>query len=379
MNKIILKKIAYLLAFSLMLGFSASLVSCDDKKIDEGAKNDPATDAETDANTNNETEAVTEAEVVDQGKSIDLYIIAGQSNGAGYTRIKRADLNSLWSGHAKGDPHVLYTGRAEYTNNVNTPQVSTGVNAFGNWMNAASGQGMSSAHMGPEVGMAKVFLDKYYNEETGKTAGIIKFAHGGTSLLGQTGGENAANGNWVSPIYAAIKGYDYSDDSLHGGLYRDLLEQVRKSVKKLEELEYTDINIKGVFWMQGESDVSNQDEYKIAFKYFVSDLRRDLGAIVGEDLTDLAVIVGEISRTSGSANPSWVAVNEAFIAMQRKLAEDIDHVYTIPSGQYEITTLVNGVDVLDSFQNDAWHWNTEQMFNIGALVADCIIENVLED
>jgi hypothetical protein len=152
---------------------------------------------------------------------------------------------------------------------------------------------------------------------------------------------------------------------------------VQKSVDDLKALEYDEINLKGVFWMQGESDSWDPAEYKKSFELFASDLRRDLGGIMGEDMSELAIIIGEISRTSGAADASTVAKNETFIAMQRKLAEEISDVYTIASGQYEITTLVNGSSVNDSFQGDAWHWNTEAMFNIGVLVAECIIENVL--
>ena len=378
MNKSTLKKLSYLLVFSLLLGAAVSFTACQaDSAHETEPDTDPATDPVKESEANTEPETVAETEASAPKKSIDVYIIAGQSNGAGYTKVNASVLKTLWNDYRKGNGHVLYTGRAEFTNNVNTPNVSTGANEFKKWVNARSGQGMSSDRMGAEVGMAKTFLDKYYNETTGKTAGIIKFAHGGTSLLGQTGGENAANGNWVSPSYAALKGYDYSDESLHGGLYRDLLVQVQKSVDDLKALEYDDINLKGVFWMQGESDSWDPAEYKKSFELFASDLRRDLSEIMGEDMSELAIIVGEISRTSGAADASTVAKNETFIAMQRKLAEEISDVYTIASGQYEITTLVNGSSVNDTFQGDAWHWNTEAMFNIGVLVAECIIENVL--
>ena len=56
---------------------------------------------------------------------------------------------------------------------------------------------------------------------------------------------------------------------------------------------YGDINIKGVFWMQGETDKNAPDEYKAAFKCFADDLRRNLGEAVGADLSKLAIMVGE--------------------------------------------------------------------------------------
>ena len=304
-------------------------------------------------------------------RSIDIYIIAGQSNGAGYTRYDSALLGNLWEKYKVGSPSILYTGRAEYTINVNTPNVSTGVNEFSEWTPARAGQGMSTAHMGAEVGMASYLSENYYNG--GKTAGFIKFAHGGTSLFSYTGGENAASGNWVSPSYAAALGVDYT--GLTGGLYRGLLEQIEESVAELREMGYTDINIKGVFWMQGESDAHNPTAYKTAFEYLVSDLRADIGEIMGEDASELAIIIGEISRTSGSAKPDSVAKNEKFIDMQRYLAETMDNVYVIASGQYEINELdANGDNKTD---RDAWHWTTGDMFDIGTLVGECILRDIL--
>ena len=182
-------------------------------------------------------------------------------------------------------------------------------------------------------------------------------------------------GNWVSPSYAEAKGYNYS--GLTGGLYRGLIDEVETGIALLKQQGFTEINIKGIFWMQGESDRTSPEEYRAAFTYFASDIRRDLGEVVGEDLSDLPIMIGEISRTCKSAAPAEIAVNETFIEMQRGLAQSINDVYVIASGQYEITTWENGASVNDSYQGDAWHWNTEEMFNIGSLVARCIIDNIL--
>jgi len=312
-------------------------------------------------------------------KSIDLYVIAGQSNATGYSRIDDSALASLWDHYTVGSQNVIYRGRAEYTNNVNTPEVSTGVNYVQYWTSAKAGQGKDTSHMGAEVGMAARLSSIYYQGD--KFCGIIKYAHGGTSIFDNREGENAANGNWVSPSYARVNGWNYAESTpdaknLTGNLYRNLLEEVRDSVGALKKLGYNDINIKGVFWMQGESDKSDPAGYEIALKYFINDLRDDLGIIMGADLVRLAFMIGEISRTSGSAKESSVAVNEAFISKQREIAAKMDNVYIISSGQYEINRLENGEDVN---VQDAWHWATEPMFRIGELVGQCILDNVLKE
>lgn len=322
-------------------------------------------------------ERTAEGENIGSARSIDLYLIAGQSNGAGYSFADTAVLKNLWADYATGSPNVIYRGCAEYTNNVNTPQVSTGENRFDDWTCAKAGQGKSVSHMGAEVGMAARLSSAYYKD--GRTCGIIKYAHGGTSIFDNKEGENAANGNWVSPSYAAAKGYSFAESTptvknLTGNLYRGLLSEVGRGVESLREAGYNDIRIKGVFWMQGESDRCYPDEYEIALRYFIKDLREDLGKIMGEDLSGLAFMIGEISRTSGSAKADTVSLNERFISGQREITAKTDNAYVIPSGQYEINRLENGEDVNSQ---DAWHWTAEPMFRIGEHVGQCILDNVL--
>ena len=366
-----MKKIALILIFSMLLLSLQMLVSC--SNTEDPIPTQPSeTEAEPTAKpTAKPTSKPTETEKVEGGKEIDIYIIAGQSNASGYTGIDWTVLESLWSDCRKGSKYVLYAGKAEYDEG--------GVNKYNEvfWANAKGGQGIGANSMGAEVGMAKKLGEEYYNEESGKTAGIIKFAHGGTSLLNKTTGSNAIHGNWISPSYAAQKGLDFS--GLTGGLYRMLLEQVKKNVQQLQTKGYDKINIKGLFWMQCESDRSQIDEYKKAFKCFANDIRDDLSAELGMDLYELPIIIGEISKTFGGADTETMAINAAFIDMQRELAQEVYEVYTIASSEYEITTWdpATGTSVNDPRQKDAAHWNTAKMFAIGELLGECILENIL--
>ena len=367
-----MKKIALLLIACLLLSLSVAFVSCSDTE-EVPTESESATAAPTAKPTAKPTARPTENGGDNMnGKSIDIYIVAGQSNGSGYTKINVSTLTTLWNRASVGNRNVLYAGRAEYTSNG-----ATMANEM-TWCNARAGQGIGAGSMGVEVGMAKVLYDEYYNEDSEKVAGILKFAHGGTSLFDNKGGENAASGNWVSPSYAQQNGLSYS--GLTGGLYRKLLEQVEKNVEELYDLGYTDVNIKGMFWMQGESDRSKPMEYADALELFVSDIRRDLGELMDEDLSALPFMVGEISRTSGSADEDTVKVNEMFIAMQRDLEYEIPNLYVIASGQFEINKWDESTNssVIDPYQNDAWHWNTECMFAIGELVGQCIVDKIVE-
>ena len=127
-------------------------------------------------------------------KEIDIYFIAGQSNAAGSTVIKNAD--EIYADYPElktgTNPYILYAGNSAGNSPNNTVTYD--------WGSVKLGLGASSTKMGPEVGMAKE-LSKYYNAETGKVAGIIKYAHGGTGLANTEANGNR-DGNWSPPSYS---------------------------------------------------------------------------------------------------------------------------------------------------------------------------------
>ncbi len=322
------------------------------------------------ASTNPELIAALKAQAT-TNKQIDLYLIAGQSNASGYTIYDNNTMLAIDETLVYGNNNILYAGRAQYTNGS-----SVGVNEY-DWGLARVGQGASNNKMSAEAAMATV-LSSYYNTTSGKVAGIIKLAHGGTALLNYLESENAVGGNWTPKSFADIKGYQWAEgDPITGRLYRNFIQQVIQRINELKAEGYTEINIKGVWWMQGETDKYEPNEYKIALEYFISDLRRDLGEISGEDLSDLAIIIGEISRTSGSAESSTVLFNKKFIAMQDAYCETHDNVYINKNGDYDINQLINGTSI--AVGTDTWHWNQKDMVEIGKDVGRIILEEILDD
>lgn len=307
---------------------------------------------------------------VDTPKSIDIYLIAGQSNASGYTAGYRHSLLATNDALVYGCSNVLYAGRAQHT--LDAAAGTFSANDL-DWGLARFGQGFQYNRMGAEAAMA-LALSEYYNAESGKMAGIIKFAHGGTSLFDNAGGENNCSGNWAPPSYAATLS---KPSSKCGGLYKLLLEQVKARVASLREMGYTDINLKGMFWMQGEADRGNPTLYKTVFAHFLSDIRKDLGEIMGEDLSDFAIIIGEISRTSGNSDSATQATNKGFIKAQNALATTHDNVYVVKSGDFDINAWIGGKNVAAG--TDSWHWNENDMLEIGKMVGECIIENLVSD
>ncbi len=296
-------------------------------------------------------------------KTIDIYIIAGQSNGVGYSNYNANTLATHDERNKYGYQNILLAGDGQSTSNSAT------VHHYMDWQLVRAGQGNSVSKIGAEVGMAYE-LSKYYTGN--RYAGIIKFAHGGTALLDNISDENACEGNWVSPSYAAtLSGGGKSPGNLTGGLYRKLLQEFEKRMAELTLQGFTTVNVKGMFWMQGESDKGNPSEYATAFNYFVSDVRKDLG------ISDLKIYIGEISRTSGGSNDSTVNKNNAFIAGQNTLANSIYNCHIIKCGHLDIATsrTINSATVYHG--TDAWHWNEHDMFTIGKLVGQSILKNSL--
>jgi hypothetical protein len=340
------KLLAFLMAVLMVLG----LVAC---------ATPPETPEQPEAPTPDPTE-----------NEIDLYLIAGQSNAAGHTKIE--DLKAAYRYAPElenGFSNVLYAGNARGDNGIKV------VNHDTDWVPARLGLGVPSGNterIGPEAGMAKA-LAEYYNEESGKYAGIIKFAHGGTGLLNTKTGSNQF-GNWVPPSYAAGKGIQWENDPVTGVLYRELLNTVREKVELLADYGegFTKINIKGMYWMQGCNNRNNPGEYRRAFEFFARDLRRDLAALMTEltgsdcGASTMTICVGTISATFGLADGTTQAnINEPFISMQKKLAERVDNCVVLDNSAYEMGEWNEATQSLEVYGSDKHHWNQEDMLEIG--------------
>ena len=145
---------------------------------------------------------------------VNVLLIAGQSNASGTSKVTNAAAAYEWApGLKDGYSHVLYAGNSRSSKKDRDLP----------WQKTTLGLGIdidSSTYIGPEAGMAKA-LSSYYNEETGKTAGIIKYAVGGSSLQNKTSGTPHSYGNWVSPSYAEHLDVSYVSTSATGKLYRN--------------------------------------------------------------------------------------------------------------------------------------------------------------
>ena len=348
-----------LLVFCMVLGAFASCASEKDTDTLENTS-DPAA----------EKESVESTSPVKQSKTIDIYLIAGQSNAAGSTYISdRSSAYAFASELEKGFSNILFSGQASDSDRYYWRKTTLGL-----------GRGKDGSYMGPEAGMAKA-LSAYYNPETGNTAGFIKVAYGGTSLLNVTDGQNALyKGNWVPPSYASDKGLYYGDSAITGGLYRNLLAIFKQQLQMLSYNGFESFNIKGLYWMQGENDRDNPQEYKKAFQFLVQDLRRDLSNIVremtdGDDrgASEMPIFVGTISKTFDSATQYSVETNSNFINMQKLLPNlpNVGDIIIVDNSDYAINKMEGPNSV--AIGSDQYHWNQSDHLAIGDNVGKAIL------
>ncbi len=319
-------------------------------------------------------EALKASAPVKENTQIDVYFVAGQSNASGCTNVDLDTVAALDDHYIYGYNNVYYAG-----------------NGGANWMHnmkfglSRAGLGETATKMGPELGMAEA-LSTYYNPESGKQAVILKYAVGGTNLTDYVGGLNASDGNWVSPSYAKTLNQQ-SKDNLTGGLYKNFMAEMFGGLDRngndhgtglwgdLIARGYTPV-IKGLYWMQGEADKGNPTEYLKAFKYFAADIRADITTKSGQDCSKMPIFIGEISRTSGSANPGTQTTNKNFIKMQNTIPDNIDNCYVIKNGDIDICEYKDGKSVIVG--SDEWHWNYKDCIKIGNMVGQSILSNVLK-
>ena len=307
---------------------------------------------------------------------IDIYLVAGQSNAVGYTNIVDKNAAYEYAPELKsGFSNVLFAGRLRWDSEDYYTALDYAWRATKLGLGAGGGE-----KMGPEAGMAKA-LSEFYNETSGKTAGIIKYGHGGTSLLTKvtdTTGPSNKYGTWVSPSYAVAKlGFKNQAEykaSMTGALYREFLEVIKNRLMSLRGMGYTNVNIKGLYWMQGENDRREPDEYAVAFRYFASDIRRDVARIVrtmtaGDDrgAAQMPILVGTISQTQNLEYPRAESVNLEFIAMQKRLPDSVSNCYVVDNSQYAISRYDENTGKVntDGLGSDQWHWNQADQLEIG--------------
>ena len=275
---------------------------------------------------------------------IDMYLIAGQSNAAGYSAAPNP---------GETFANVRYAGQVNRKINQ-TAGTNDSVNAILDGV--TKGLGRSATHIGPEYGMACVLNDMYTPDNK---ALLFKTAAGGTSIRNIDSGESADFGNWCPPSKRT------STNAATGVMYDRFVENFATVVDRLKTEGFTP-RVCGMAWMQGETDRYYTADFKAHFSAFVADIRTDLSAIAETDLSTMPIVMGEISETFSAYDQK--SVNQAFNDALHKLADSLENVGYIESGKFVINTATATVGT------DRYHWNTGDMTQIGKLFAQKILD-----
>ena len=286
--------------------------------------------------------------------ALDVYLIAGQSNAAGYSMKNMLtypnEKKDEWSA---GYDNVWYHGASD--NNV--------VSGFD--VNAKLGQGRSVSHFGAEVGMAEVISQKNPNGQSV----IIKKAIGGTYLIdNQTADVSKNNGNWCPPSMRT----ESAQAGLTGKIYDDFVDIVEKATAHYRGEGYT-VNLMGTFWMQGEAEngAATPTQYAEHLKALILDLRVDIADDFDNDVNEAPFVIGKIAPTfaGGGSGIEQIRMGQDMVAGGSD-AYAVHKAYTIETTDYVIVDPNTNAPASGCY--DRYHFSADDMISIGYDVANCI-------
>lgn len=293
---------------------------------------------------------------------IDVYILAGQSNAAGYSNADagtyRSELTADDARNVSGYGNVLYYGTVDVSSAAELPSLSL--------QSVKIGLGRGASFIGPELGMAKALAQK------DTPSAIIKYACGGTWLtdFAGRGGDTVGYGNWASPSVTK----KLASGSVHannGLLYNRLLQVTRDGVAALKSAGYAP-SIKGFAWMQGEADSASTGYagiYERALELFIGDLRAAVGEIFDSSVAAARpFVVGKISP-SGYYGDRGTALSMIRSA-QDAVAARLGGVYTVESEDLLIHDEFGTI-----LGSDDWHFNAADMYTLGKRFGSRLVEN----
>ncbi len=307
---------------------------------------------------------------------IDVYLIAGQSNAAGYSN---KDVNGEFSNETYNN--IMYVGETEIEkeNGLNANFSNIDFSSAPNrdkdnpdfvWSPyVKSGLGTSNINIGPEYGMAKALNSSYTSSNK---AIIFKTASGGTALADKNSGLSATFGNWYPRSLWPTGFTPNGKTSPTGVLYWRFVENFRNFYNELVSDGYKPV-VKGMAWMQGEDDLGNHNLYEKYIKAFITDLRADLTAITGDlTLNAMPFVLGEIATTFSTYNNPNVP---PFIDMQRAVASSMSNVYTVPTA--DLIIVDQGQDPANSSSctgTDRYHFNKPDAEKLGVRFGNKLAE-----
>ncbi len=294
--------------------------------------------------------------------TIDVYLIAGQSNAAGYTPINGLFKPYTYGGtlnQEKIDEYVNGYDNVYYYGATKLNDISKGNMSF---ETTHAGEGTAAFYMGPELGFAEYASPVL--EEQNKQAAVIKYAIGGTGFANSTSDTVKQYGNWLSPTSLVEEEANLVETS--GLLYKNLLEVVKSGLVDLVERGYHPV-VKGMMWFQGCADAGSKtisSQYAHHLTNLINDLRKDVADLE----TELSLDKGYLNVVAGKIND-----NLSRCEYENIVREQIQLVSETVEGVRVIDT--KGMKVPDeNDNNDAWHFSVKDMLKIGNMFGQALME-----
>lgn len=274
-------------------------------------------------------------------KKANVIILCGQSNAEGNTwnKMLMEKDNDLFNKYFESNSSKV---KIKYRSNAKNGSGST---ESKNFASIRLGMGSNFDQFGPEIGMNEAFETADLNEDLF----IIKYASGGTNL--QYDWLSLSSSTSVLPV---------------GVLYNELIDYVKESLNQLEEMNYLPY-IKGICWMQGESDGRYAKQYKTNEYNFISDLRKEFSYYLEEGDEKIKFISAGIS----SYWENYTIINES----KKENAElDLNNNYYIDTIKANLS-----YDKEPTTGIDYCHYDSLAMVELGKLFAEAMMSfNVLK-
>ena len=295
------------------------------------------------------------AKAEEAAKPIDMYLIGGQSNAAGYSLASKSGVDGSFS-------NVMYAGEVDKRLDGTGAGSGSNLYSYATYSKAVTvGCGVRNGYIGPEFGMAKT-LNAYYSGD--KKAIIFKSAAGGTALQDKKSGLSATYGNWYPRSMWKDGFMPDASVSPTGVQYKNFIDNFRLVYNTLKDNGY-EPKVKGMVWMQGEDDLGAASAYKTLIKALISDIRTDVAEITCDrDNEVMPFVIGEIATTFAVYNnPSVPEFNN----MQREVAAETAGVYTAKTDDLIIVG-ANGIEGTDKY-----HFSGADMVTLGERFAEKLI------
>jgi hypothetical protein len=203
------------------------------------------------------------------GKKVDLFIWAGQSNAQGW----------------KGDATYYPTDVKSQDESIGLYYTFYGTSSSdGNWITMQKQKGrFPNGHFGPEVSFSRALKSAKYNPV------IFKYALGSTSIYN----------NWKTPG--------------KGGMYDKMIVELKKAIVQLESKGFK-VTVRGLIWIQGESDAEN-DTYANAYYFSLLSIINDLRMNVVKN-KKLPIILGVDEQHQ------WVVERPIIVESQKRIMNE---------------------------------------------------------